>query len=163
MHSSTEMDKVTGETIASFGESLPVHVPSFAHDRQNAATRFRRAVMACEIFADLVTITLAVVSGYAIYESFYLGKHVHYEVQTLLTLAVAFSIVMILMLDRVGAYRSGNSLLRVRETEQVLRVCLEACLVVLAVSFFTNVFVSRWLLVLCLGLVPLLLFVQKTF
>jgi exopolysaccharide biosynthesis polyprenyl glycosylphosphotransferase len=162
MHSSTEMDKVTREPMP-FGESLPAHLYLVAQARQNAAVHFRRAVMICEIFADLVTITLAVVAGYAIYETSYLGKHVHYEVQTLLTLAIAFAIVMILMLDRVGAYRSGNSLLRVRETEQVLRVCAEACLVVLAVSFFTNVLVSRWLLVLCLGLVPLLLFVQKTF
>ena len=163
MHSSTEMDKVTQEAIHAFGEGMPAQLQMVAQTRQNAATHFRRAVMICEIVADLVTITLAVVAGYAIYETLYLGKHVHYEMQTLLTLAIAFSIVMILMLDRVGAYRSGNSLLRVRETEQVLRVCAEACLVVLAVSFFTNVFVSRWLLVLCLGLVPLLLFIQKTF
>ena len=68
---------------------------------------------------------------------------------------------MVLMLDRVGAYRRGNSLLRVRETEQILRVSTQAFLIVLAVSFFTNILFSRWLLVLCLGLVPLLLFVQK--
>jgi exopolysaccharide biosynthesis polyprenyl glycosylphosphotransferase len=163
MHSSTQVDKVTEQPMGSFERDFPAHLQVVAQSRRNTAILFRRAVMICEIVADLVTITLAVVAGYAIYESFYLGKHVHYEVQTLLTLAIAFSIIMILMLDRVGAYRSGNSLLRVRETEQVLRVCAEACLVVLAVSFFTNVLVSRWLLVLCLALVPLLLFVQKTF
>ncbi len=163
MHPSTELDKTGREPMLSFEESIPAHLHLVTHARQNAATRFRRAVMVCEILADLVTITVAVLAGYAAYETSHLGKHVHYEFQTLLTLAIAFSIVMILMLDRVGAYRSGNSLLRVRETEQVLRVCVEACLVVLAVSFFTNFLVSRWLLTLCLGLVPLMLFVQKTF
>jgi len=65
------------------------------------------------------------------------------------------------MLDRVGAYRRGNSLLRVRETEQVLRVSAETFLIVFAVSFFTSFLFSRWLLVICLSLVPLLLFAQK--
>ncbi|HEX4485963.1 MAG TPA: sugar transferase [Terriglobales bacterium] len=164
MHSSTEVEKVPQETLQGFGESTPAHVQVnvIAPARPNAATHFRRGVRICEIFADLVTITIAVIAGYGVYETFSLGKHVHYELQTVLTLGIAFSVVMILMLDRAGAYRSGNSLLRVRETEQVLRVSAEACLVVLAVSFFTNMLVSRWLLVLCLGLVPLLLFVQKS-
>ena len=49
-----------------------------------------------------------------------------------------------------------------RETEQILRVLAEAFLLVLAVSFFTSFLFSRWLLVVCLGLVPLLLFLQKS-
>ena len=50
-------------------------------------------------------------------------------------LAFVFAIGMVSMLDRVGAYRQGNSLLRVRETEQVLRVSTQAFLIALAVSF----------------------------
>ena len=65
-------------------------------------------------------------------------------------------------MDRVGAYRKGNSLLRVRETEQLLRVSAEALVIVLAASFFTSVLFSRWLLIFSLSLVPLLLFIQKS-
>src|SRR3984885_15769085 len=89
------------------------------------------------------------------------GKHAHYPAKNILVSGFAFAVVMVLMLDRVGAYRGGNSLLRVRETEQVLRVSAQAFLMVLAVSFFTNFLFSRWLLVLCLNLVPLMLFLQK--
>jgi exopolysaccharide biosynthesis polyprenyl glycosylphosphotransferase len=52
--------------------------------------------------------------------------------------------------------------LRVRETEQILRVSAQALLAVLAVSFFAQIMVPRWLIVLCLSVVPLLLFIEKT-
>jgi exopolysaccharide biosynthesis polyprenyl glycosylphosphotransferase len=129
---------------------------------QGAAARFRRAVVFCEVIADLLTVTSGVVLGYLIYDYLALGKNIHYPARTIFGLASALAIVMVLMLDRAGAYRRGNSLLRVRETEQVLRVSAEAFLVTLAVSFLTNNLFSRWLLLLCLTLVPLALFVQKT-
>lgn len=69
---------------------------------------------------------------------------------------------MVLMLDRVGAYRKGNSLLRLRETEQVLRVSAKALLAVLTVSFSGQLPIPRWLLILCLSLVPLFIFIEKT-
>lgn len=130
--------------------------------RKVPAAHFRRAVLLCEVIADLLTITLAVVLGYFIYDSLRLGKHIFYPAGTVLALAFAFAIVMVLMLDRAGAYRRGNSLLRVRETEQVLRVSAQAFLIALAASFFTSILFSRWLLGLCLCLVPLLLFAQKS-
>ncbi|MGA9797554.1 MAG: sugar transferase [Terriglobales bacterium] len=131
-------------------------------ERRAAAAHFRTAMVACEAVADLLTIVLAVLLGYVIYSSFALGRHIHYPTHAILGLAFAFAVVMVLMLDRIGAYRRGNSLLRVRETEQVLRVSAQAFLVALAVSFFSSVLFSRWLLVLCFTLVPLALFVQKT-
>jgi exopolysaccharide biosynthesis polyprenyl glycosylphosphotransferase len=129
--------------------------------RRSAATRFWRSVVCCEIVADFLTIIFAVVAGYVIYNSLALGKHVYDPAKTVLAVASAFSVVMVLMLDRAGAYRRGNSLLRVRETEQVLRVSAGAFLIVFAVSLFTNVLVSRWLVVLSSTLIPLLLFLQK--
>jgi len=66
------------------------------------------------------------------------------------------------MLDRAGAYSRGNSLLRVRETEQVLRVSAQAFLITLAISFSSGLLFSRWLLVLCFPVVPLALFAEKT-
>ncbi len=131
-------------------------------ERRAAAGRIRHLITACEALADLLTIALAVMTGYAVYHYFALGKQISYPPHTILGLSFAFALVLVLMLDRAGAYRRGNSLLRVRETEQILRVSLEAFLVVLGVSFFTGVLFSRWLLTLCLTLVPLSLFVQKT-
>ena len=123
---------------------------------------FRRAIFACEVVADLVTIIAAIALGYAAYYHLNLGRHVQYGSRTVFAAAFVFAMVMVLMLDRVGAYSSGNSLLRVRETEQVLRVSGQAFLVALAVSFSSGFLFSRWLLVLCFTLVPLALFAQKT-
>jgi exopolysaccharide biosynthesis polyprenyl glycosylphosphotransferase len=132
------------------------------NERRAAAVRFRRAIALFEVIADLLTVSTAITLGYKMYDMLALGKHAHYPAKNILVSGFAFAIVMVLMLDRVGAYRGGNSLLRVRETEQVLRVSAQAFLLVLAVSFFTHLLFSRWLLVLCLSLVPLLLFVQKS-
>jgi len=117
----------------------------------------------CEAIADLATIVCSVLLSYAVYFYLSLGRQLHYPTHAVLGLAVAFAVVMVLMLDRVGAYRRANSLLRVRETEQILRVSVQAFLIALAVSFFSSVLFSRWILVLCLTLVPLALFIQKTF
>jgi exopolysaccharide biosynthesis polyprenyl glycosylphosphotransferase len=155
----------TQRTKSEATTSGPIRLDSLLPEpgpRRITAVHFRRAVVLCEVVADLLTITLAVATGYFIYDSFQLGKHIYYPTGTIVALAFAFAIVMVLMLDRAGAYRRGNSLLRVRETEQVLRVSTQAFLIALAVSFFSSVLFSRWLLVLCLTLVPLMLFIQKT-
>jgi exopolysaccharide biosynthesis polyprenyl glycosylphosphotransferase len=128
----------------------------------NVAVQFRRGVAFFEAVADLLTIVFAVLLSYVTYYYLALGKHLHYPKHTILGLAFAFAMVMVLMLDRAGAYRRGNSLLRVRETEQLLRVSAQGFLIALVVSFFSSVLFSRWLLLLCLIVVPLALFVQKT-
>jgi exopolysaccharide biosynthesis polyprenyl glycosylphosphotransferase len=129
----------------------------------SSAIHFRRAVLLFELVADVLTVTIAVVLANLVYNRWDLGKHIHYEGKTILTVACGFAVVVVLMLDRAGAYRLGNSLLRVRETEHVLRGSVESFAIAMAVSFFTNVLFSRWLLVLGLILVPLLLVVEKSF
>ncbi len=162
MHSSVGLSKAPAAEKPA-GEALTVDLLLVkAGERRNAAAYFRRGIVACEAVADLLTITLAVVSGYLAYRHLSLGKHIHYPAHSVLGVALAFAVVMVLMLDRIGAYRRGNSLLRVRETEQLLRVSAQAFLLSLAVSFFGSILFSRWLLVLCLTLVPLALFVEKT-
>jgi exopolysaccharide biosynthesis polyprenyl glycosylphosphotransferase len=160
MHSSAELGKITDPKPGK-QSTREIVAPSPRHKRTNAA-HFRLAIIVCEVTADLLTITLAITLGYFTYDSLRLGKHLYYPTSTVLFLAFAFAVGMAFMLDRVGAYRRGNSLLRVRETEQVLRVSAQAFLIALAVSFFTSILFSRWLLVLCLGMVPLLLFAQKS-
>ena len=159
MNSSAGLSKIA-EPPAGRVPEPGLHVPA-PGQRRGKAAHFRLATVFCEVVADLLTITLAISLGYFIYDFFRLGRHLYYPISTITLLAFVFAIGMVLMLDRVGAYRRGNSLLRVRETEQILRVSTQAFLIVMAVSIFTNILFSRWLLVLCLGLVPLLLFAQK--
>src|SRR5205823_6285801 len=130
---------------------------------RNAAEHFRRYFAAFEVTADFATIILTVTLGYFIYYGLELGKHIYYPAKAVLGVALGLAVIIILMLDRVGAYARGNSLLRVRETEQVVRVSTQAFVVALAISFFASFLFSRWLLVITLGLVPLFLFIQKHF
>jgi exopolysaccharide biosynthesis polyprenyl glycosylphosphotransferase len=129
--------------------------------RQGSANRFQRYLTRLEVVADFLSVIGAVMSGYFLYSFFELGKHLHYSRPFVLGVAATFALVIVLMLDRAGAYSRGTSLLRVRETEHVLRVSVQAFGFTFAVSFFTNFLFSRWLLIIALGLVPLFLFVQK--
>jgi exopolysaccharide biosynthesis polyprenyl glycosylphosphotransferase len=133
-----------------------------ASKRQRASGAFGRTVTACEVVADFLTIILSIGVANGVYYRLALGRHIYYGTHAFLGAASGFAIIMVLMLDRTGAYSRGNSLLRVRETEQVLRVSAQAFLVALAISFSGGFLFSRWLLVLCFALVPLALFVQKT-
>ena len=128
---------------------------------KTSAAHFRRGILACEVAADLFAIALAVRFGYAVYVTLQIGKRLHFSTAVIWAAGVALALVLVLMLDRVGAYRRGNSLLRVRETEHILRVSAESLLIVLAVSFFGRITVPRLLLVLCVSVVPLFLFIEK--
>lgn len=129
--------------------------------RRRSADRFQIYLTKLEVAADFLTVIGAVMSGYFLYSSLGLGKQLYYSRSVVLGVAATFAAVIVLMLDRVGAYSRGTSLLRVRETEHVLRVSMQAFGFTFAVSFFTNFLFSRWLLIIALGLVPLFLFVQK--
>jgi exopolysaccharide biosynthesis polyprenyl glycosylphosphotransferase len=160
MQSSVELRK-SPQTLVEEPLALNLQLVRAAETR-GAPVSLRRFIVLCEVIADLVTITLGVTLGYVIYDFLGIGRHVYYPIRVVAAVGFLFAIILVLMLDRVGAYRRGNSLLRVRETEQVLRVLAEAFLLVLTVSFFTSFLFSRWLLVVCLVLVPLLLFAQKS-
>jgi len=130
--------------------------------RQRVKINFRQAIRFCEAVVDVLTITFAIVLGYVACHYTALGKHVYYSSHALIGVALGCALVMVLMLDRAGAYAPCNSLLRVRETEQILRASAQTALIALAASFTSTVMFSRWLLVLCVVVVPLVLFVQKT-
>jgi exopolysaccharide biosynthesis polyprenyl glycosylphosphotransferase len=129
--------------------------------RRTPARRFQSHLTKLEVLADFVTIIAAVMSSYAAYYFLGLGKQVYYPPSVVFGVSATFAALIILMLDRVGAYSRGTSLLRVRETERVLRVSIQALAFILCVSFFTSFLFSRWLLVIAMGLVPLFLFLQK--
>ena len=76
---------------------------------RSAAARIRRAIVVCEAIADLATIVCSVLLSYSVYSYLSLGRQLHYPTHAVLGLAVAFAVVMVLMLDRVGAYRRANS------------------------------------------------------
>ena len=160
MHSSVGVSKIRQEQ-SEVAPSVDLRIIK-PLERQRPLGGFWRMIIAGEVIADLVTITSSIALSYSAYYALSLGKHLHYRTQSVWGVGLGFSIVMVLMFDRAGAYARGNSLLRVRETEQVLRVSSQAFLIALAISFSSGLLFSRWLLVLCFTLVPLALFAQKT-
>jgi hypothetical protein len=129
--------------------------------RRSSAARFRSHLTKLEALADFVTVVGAVMSSYAAYYYLGLGSQLQYPHSVVLGVSATFAAVVVVMLDRAGAYSSGTSLLRVRETEHVLRVSMQSLGFILTVSFLTSFLFSRWLLVISLCVVPLFLFLQK--
>ncbi len=123
--------------------------------------RFETAVTAVEMFADLLAAVIAVAFSYAIYQNLGLGKHAHYDELSHFAAVFAFAGFFVLMLDRSGAYRHGNSLLRVKETERILRVSAQSVLFVFPVTFFARFHFSRWLLAIGFVFLPLFVCAEK--
>jgi exopolysaccharide biosynthesis polyprenyl glycosylphosphotransferase len=67
----------------------------------------------------------------------------------------------VVIMERSGAYRPGNGLLRVKETEQLIRATLQTFLLAFAISFLTNRLFSRAIVALAFILVPLAVATEK--
>jgi exopolysaccharide biosynthesis polyprenyl glycosylphosphotransferase len=140
-----------------------VPFPSFAaaKDVWRSRGQFEAVTSALERLADLVAVMVAVFLAYSAYEFLQVGRQLHYSNGTVVTATLAFAIVFVLMLDHDGAYKRGNSLLRIRETERILRVSTQAFGIVFMVTFFFLHPFSRWVMVLAVVSIPLLLVIEK--
>ncbi|MDR3504879.1 MAG: exopolysaccharide biosynthesis polyprenyl glycosylphosphotransferase [Acidocella sp.] len=123
--------------------------------------RFERALTAIEVLADWFTVALAVSGGYGLYHLLHLGRRVNYPLTTVAWISGAVALLYVILLDRDGAYRPGNSLLRIKETERSLRVSMQTFLLILPVTFFGNYLFSRGVFLVALLGVPLLQAIEK--
>ena len=125
--------------------------------------RFEMAAAFIERMADVAAVMVATTLAYATYELLQMGRQLHYSASIVLSAAFGFGILFVLMLDHDGAYNRANSLLRIRETERILRVTVQAFAVVFPITFFFSQAFSRWVVVLAVVFVPLLAIVEKQF
>jgi hypothetical protein len=159
MHSTTSVSK---SSQASFDPALDLRVIESIITKRKAES-FHRVIVSCEVVADIVTIILAIKLGYLLYGASGFGNHIYLPSRLIWVVGVASAVVMVLLLDRVGAYRRGNSLLRVRETEQIIRVSMEALLAVLAVTFMVpSTIPDSYPTLDCLGEEPYILLLKYT-
>ncbi len=131
------------------------------HKRSSAA-RFHTVVAICEMLADLLTVVVAGCWSYRIYGSLALGRHIRYPLQGVVAVSLGFAVFFVVMLDRHGAYSRSTGLLRVKETERVLRVSAQSFVLALPITFFTSFLVSRWLVTIATLIVPACLVIQKS-
>lgn len=132
-----------------------------AREVQHPRERLQLVISLMERTADLVAILLAALLASQVYEFLEVGRRLHYSIGNILLVAFVFAAAFVLMLDHEGAYEQVNSLLRIRETERVLRVSTKAFAVLFAVTFFFSHPISRWIVGIAAVLVPLLLLLEK--
>ncbi len=132
-----------------------------ANALQRAADRFDALVGIMERIADFAAVSAGALSAHYCYELSGIGKHLQYPPKIIVGTSLAFAVLFVLMLEQAGAYQEGNSLLRIRETERILRMSVRAFALVFLVAFFFSYPFSRWVIVLGIIFVPLLLVIEK--
>ncbi len=158
------------QPLASGLPSVRTHALGPAHDdairdpvltRRKSANWLQNWVTRCEVSADFFAVTLGIVLAYLGYQWLQLGRHTTYPVSTIALVGCIVAALYVMMLKSSGAYHGASSLLRVRETEQVLAVSVRLILATFAASFLTAMAVPRWIFVLSLVLVPVLVLGEK--
>jgi exopolysaccharide biosynthesis polyprenyl glycosylphosphotransferase len=122
---------------------------------------FETIVNVLERVADAVVVASGVFAACAIYEALHLGKQTQYPFRLVVIAAAFFTLLFIYLMELDGGYQRGNSLLRIRETERILRVAMKAFLFVFPITFLAGQLFSRWLLIIAILVVPLLLVAEK--
>jgi exopolysaccharide biosynthesis polyprenyl glycosylphosphotransferase len=135
--------------------ALPAAVTSKGHERFDLATAL------IERLADLAAVMSATVMAIGLYEYLQIGRKLHYQTDIFLPVAFGFSLLFILMLEHDGAYNRANSLLRIRETERILRVTAQTFSIIFPITFLLSQMFSRWVVVLTFVFVPLLVIIEK--
>ena len=120
---------------------------------------FWRAVFISEVSADFLTCAASVVMAYAL--QLHLHGYLQLTPQKVVAVSLLHGIFAVLLLLREGAYGGGSSLLRVRETESATRTSIQSLLLLILASFLLRLNFPTTALLLCLGLTPALLIVQK--
>ncbi|HEY6489090.1 MAG: sugar transferase [Terracidiphilus sp.] len=149
------------EGLRILSEPAPCVARPNTERRSAIRNRLASALTTIEIVADWLTVVLAVHGVYWAYHALSLGRGALYPSFALAYISVAMATLVVLLLDRNGAYHPCNSMLRIKETERSLRVSFEAFLFVLLGTFFVHAPFSRWVFLLVMLSVPLLQAVEK--
>jgi exopolysaccharide biosynthesis polyprenyl glycosylphosphotransferase len=155
-----------GDVRPLLGNGVPRKAPRKAPkaDAQgigDAKRTFEATVSILERLADAIAVVLGVIVARAIYETLHLGKQIRYPIHLVALTATFFALVFVYMMDWEGGYQRGHSLLRIRETERILRAAVKTFLFVFPITFLVGQLFSRWLLALTLLVVPLTLIGEK--
>lgn len=135
--------------------------PYQAREHTFAQKSVERAITCVEVVADLLTVVLAVMTSYWVYTALHFGKQIYYNPLYVLMAAGAFAVLQVLLLYRENAYAPAISLLRIRETERILRTSIHAFGSVFLISFFTVQHFSRYVLIGAILTAPFFLILEK--
>jgi exopolysaccharide biosynthesis polyprenyl glycosylphosphotransferase len=116
---------------------------------------FQKVMTVSEVLADFLTCAGGVFAVGLLCPSLHMSRQAQYSVSILAGLMI------VLLLQRDGAYRGGGSLLQIRMTERALRIPAQALLLLLLCSFLLPLNVPHSAFFMAFILLPLLLIFEK--
>ena len=133
-----DSDRTTESIEVLLEQSIVAGVDDLRTSHDASSEAFRTAVMACEVASDTVAVSLGILISYAIYTGFEVGTHTHFRPVQIGFACFILSLCFVLMLYKDDAYNPADGLLRVKETERVLRASCTVSMLVLPVAFFAQ-------------------------
>src|SRR5581483_2483568 len=127
--------------------------------RPPLSRRFERTLTFVEFIADFAAVFAATMISLSL--SGWWGLDLRVSAPSQFTVGLGIGILFVLLLDREGAYRRGNGLLRVKETEQVLRAASQTGLLVFATTVWVGPKHSLWLILAGLLIVCVVVITEK--
>ncbi len=109
---------------------------------------------------DLAAALAAVEASYWICVVWQPNRAAHYANQSILTCAVGFALLIVLLLEKHGDYQPWLSLLAVRETERLLRVTISGVLLAVPIMVVTGTLPAA-MIALSMLMLPLFMAVEK--
>ncbi len=138
---------------------VAAEIPQLAAREKSFSPKF--VFSTAEKLLDFAAVLVAVYAASALYQVVKRQPAAALTPSTFFLCAVAFALLIVFLLERRGGYELSVSLLGIRETERILRVTLQAFLLVLVAAYLCVAPVSR-LVVSCAAItVPFFLTIEK--
>lgn len=158
-----EVRHSSANPLASAAEAMRL-VAFDSKKRGPVAATFERVLTYFEVVADFCTVAATILVLAAVRQAQFAGFAGHSSGPWgSVGFAAAIAVLFVVMLDRDGAYRCGNSLLRVKETERVLHVSIMVLLLAAPSAFLSNHLLSGGELLVAAAAVALALITEKQF
>ncbi len=135
--------------------------PSRAESAVAIGDQFESSLTVIEVLADFLTVVLAMSGASFAYQLWRPGSILPSQFNTVAFVSLAIGGLVVLLLERDGAYLAGNGLLRIKETERSLRVSAQVFLLVVLATYATGRIFSPWIFSIALLSVPLLQIAEK--
>ena len=147
------------ESFASgaFASSVYTEILAASHAERQIISRalFRKGMTVFEVLVDFLTCAGGVIAVGFLYPSLHMSRQAQYSV------GIVAGLMIVLLLERDGAYRGGSSLFQIRTTERALRIPAQALLLLLPCSFLLHLNVPHGAFLIAFILLPVLLIFEK--
>jgi exopolysaccharide biosynthesis polyprenyl glycosylphosphotransferase len=151
----------SGTTRLSTVIPFPAHGVTGLAGPANALRRAEFAITLVERLLDFAAVIAAVWTAYWLPATWYGGLGPQYSNGSVLITAAGFAVLMVLLLDKHGAYRPCLSLLAVGETERLLRVMVTATAFAIPILMAATHSIPHAAIARALLFVPLLVVLEK--